>query len=128
MTASFSLFQLGPHALAHRVVMAPLTRMRSDPGEVPTPQMATCGSIANRARILLEITEAVSAVWGCGRVGVTLPPAGQYGSMSDSDPAATPILLTSKHRLDSSLIHLLLQLSEMPRRSRANPNSETYSR
>jgi hypothetical protein len=48
--------------------------------------------------------------------------------MSDSDPAATPILLTSKHRLDSSLIHLLLQLSEMPRRSRANPNSETYSR
>jgi N-ethylmaleimide reductase len=74
MTASFSLFQLGPHALAHRVVMAPLTRMRSDPGEVPTPLMATCGSIANRARILLEITEAVSAVWGCGRVGVTLPP------------------------------------------------------
>lgn len=74
MTASFSPFQLGPHALAHRVVMAPLTRMRSDPGEVPTPLMATCGSIANRARILLEITEAVSAVWGCGRVGVTLPP------------------------------------------------------
>lgn len=49
MTALFSPFQLGPHALAHRVVMAPLTRMRTDPGEVPTPLMATCGSIANRA-------------------------------------------------------------------------------
>ena len=245
MTSLFSPFQLGPYALAHRVVMAPLTRMRAGPGEVPTPLMATYysqrttpgglliseatpvspygfgyahtpgiftreqvagwrliteavharggriflqlwhvgrqshqdlqpggvlpvapsaiqaigeaytdagpkpypvpralglgeiagvvaefrqgaayalaagfdgvevhgangylpdqflqdgsnkrtdlygGSIENRARFLLEIVEAVSAVWGGNRVGVRLTPAGGYGSMSDSDPATT---------------------------------------
>ncbi len=47
------------------------------------------GSIANRARFLLEITEAATAIWGGDRVGVRLSPAGDYGSMSDSDPAAT---------------------------------------
>ena len=47
------------------------------------------GSIQNRARFLLEVTEAVTAVWGVGRVGVRLSPSGTYGSMSDSDPAAT---------------------------------------
>ena len=41
MPTLFSPFQLGPYALAHRVVMAPLTRMRAGPGEVPTPLMAT---------------------------------------------------------------------------------------
>ena len=47
------------------------------------------GSIENRARFLLEITEAVTAVWGGNRVGIRLSPAGEYGSMADSDPAAT---------------------------------------
>ena len=47
------------------------------------------GPIANRARFLLEITEAAAAVWGGERVGVRLSPSGEYGSMSDSDPAAT---------------------------------------
>ncbi|KAF2394338.1 hypothetical protein [Pseudomonas frederiksbergensis] len=28
-----STIQIGPHKLAHRVVMAPLTRMRSEPGD-----------------------------------------------------------------------------------------------
>lgn len=37
MSALFSPFQLGPYALAHRVVMAPLTHTRAGPGEVPTP-------------------------------------------------------------------------------------------
>ena len=47
------------------------------------------GVIENRARFLLEIVEAVRAVWGGDRVGVRLSPEGGYGSMSDSDPAAT---------------------------------------
>jgi N-ethylmaleimide reductase len=36
MTTLFSPFELGPYHLSHRVVMAPLTRMRSDPGEIPS--------------------------------------------------------------------------------------------
>jgi 2,4-dienoyl-CoA reductase-like NADH-dependent reductase (Old Yellow Enzyme family) len=47
------------------------------------------GSIENRARLLLEITDAVIGVWGAGRVGVHLAPRGDAHSMGDSNPAAT---------------------------------------
>lgn len=46
------------------------------------------GAIENRARLLLEVTEAVTSVWGSDRVGVRLSPAGKFNSMSDSDPKA----------------------------------------
>ncbi len=46
------------------------------------------GSIPNRVRLLLEVTEAVTGVWGADRVGVRLSPSGSFGSMSDSDPEA----------------------------------------
>jgi N-ethylmaleimide reductase len=44
------------------------------------------GSIANRMRFLLEITEAVSASIGSERLGVRLSPFGQYGGICDSNP------------------------------------------
>src|SRR6201997_4202968 len=47
------------------------------------------GPIENRARFLLEITRAAISVWGADRVGVRISPSSTYGSMSDSDPAAT---------------------------------------
>jgi N-ethylmaleimide reductase len=47
------------------------------------------GSIAKRARLLVEVTEAVADVWGPERVGVRLSPLNAYNGMSDSDPAAT---------------------------------------
>lgn len=47
------------------------------------------GSIENRARLLLEVTDAVISVWGSGRVGVHLAPRGDAHDMGDSDPAAT---------------------------------------
>jgi 2,4-dienoyl-CoA reductase-like NADH-dependent reductase (Old Yellow Enzyme family) len=47
------------------------------------------GSIENRARLLLEVTDACIAVWGANRVGVHLSPRGDVKSMGDSDPAAT---------------------------------------
>jgi N-ethylmaleimide reductase len=47
------------------------------------------GSIENRARFLLAVTEAVAGVWGADRVGVRLSPTGSFNSMSDSDPRAT---------------------------------------
>jgi 2,4-dienoyl-CoA reductase-like NADH-dependent reductase (Old Yellow Enzyme family) len=46
------------------------------------------GSIANRARLLLEVTDAVISVWGAGRVGMHLAPRGDAHTMGDSDPAA----------------------------------------
>jgi 2,4-dienoyl-CoA reductase-like NADH-dependent reductase (Old Yellow Enzyme family) len=47
------------------------------------------GSIENRARLLLEVTDAAISVWGPGRVGVHLAPRGDSNSMGDSDPKAT---------------------------------------
>ncbi len=47
------------------------------------------GPIAKRARLLLEVTEAVAKVWGATRVGVRISPVNSFNSMSDSDPDAT---------------------------------------
>ncbi len=47
------------------------------------------GSIENRARLLLEVTDACIAVWGPARVGVHLAPRGDAHTMGDSNPAAT---------------------------------------
>lgn len=46
------------------------------------------GSIANRARLLFEIVDAASAVFGAGRVGVRISPLVPFNDMTDSDPAA----------------------------------------
>jgi 2,4-dienoyl-CoA reductase-like NADH-dependent reductase (Old Yellow Enzyme family) len=47
------------------------------------------GPIENRARLMLEVTDAVISVWGAGRVGMHLAPRGDAQSMGDSDPLAT---------------------------------------
>jgi len=47
------------------------------------------GSIENRARLLLEVTDAVIDVWGADRVGVRLSPGGSFNSMHDDDPHET---------------------------------------
>ncbi|HWT38876.1 MAG TPA: alkene reductase [Paraburkholderia sp.] len=47
------------------------------------------GPIENRARLLLEVTDACIDVWGADRVGVHLAPRGDSHTMGDSDPAAT---------------------------------------
>ncbi|HJV72873.1 MAG TPA: alkene reductase [Noviherbaspirillum sp.] len=47
------------------------------------------GSIENRARLMLEVTDACISVWGASRVGMHLAPRGDSHSMGDSNPAAT---------------------------------------
>jgi 2,4-dienoyl-CoA reductase-like NADH-dependent reductase (Old Yellow Enzyme family) len=47
------------------------------------------GSIENRARLMLEATDAVISVWGAGRVGMHLAPRGDAHSMGDSDLTGT---------------------------------------
>src|SRR4051794_16306258 len=47
------------------------------------------GSVANRARFALEVTEAVIGVWGTQRVGYKLSPYFAGYSMSDSNPIET---------------------------------------
>jgi len=47
------------------------------------------GSIENRTRLLLEVVEAVTQVWGVKRVGVRISPINPFNSMHDSDPDNT---------------------------------------
>lgn len=47
------------------------------------------GPIENRARLMLEVTDAVISVWGENRVGMHLAPRGDAQSMGDSDPLTT---------------------------------------
>jgi 2,4-dienoyl-CoA reductase-like NADH-dependent reductase (Old Yellow Enzyme family) len=47
------------------------------------------GPVENRARLMLEVTDAVLSVWGASRVGMHLAPRGDAQSMSDSNPLAT---------------------------------------
>lgn len=47
------------------------------------------GAIENRARLMLEATDAAISVWGPDRVGMHLAPRGDVSSMGDSDRAAT---------------------------------------
>ncbi|MGD8572484.1 MAG: alkene reductase [Gammaproteobacteria bacterium] len=44
------------------------------------------GTLANRARFLLEVVNAVTEVWDPARVGVRLSPASSFNDMSDSKP------------------------------------------
>jgi N-ethylmaleimide reductase len=47
------------------------------------------GSVANRIRLLLQVTETVTDVWGADRVGVRISPLNGFNSMCDSDPGKT---------------------------------------
>lgn len=47
------------------------------------------GSIENRARLMLEVTDAVVSVWGAGRVGMHLAPRADAHDMGDSQRADT---------------------------------------
>jgi 2,4-dienoyl-CoA reductase-like NADH-dependent reductase (Old Yellow Enzyme family) len=47
------------------------------------------GPIENRARLMLEVTDAVVSVWGAGRVGMHIAPRGDAHDMGDSNLAAT---------------------------------------
>jgi N-ethylmaleimide reductase len=47
------------------------------------------GGALNRARFLLEVTEALVGEWGSDRVGVRLAPTNPFNDIADSNPAAT---------------------------------------
>ncbi|MCU0588022.1 MAG: alkene reductase [Syntrophobacteraceae bacterium] len=73
------------------------------------------GSIANRARFLLEVTEAVCGAWSPDRVGVRLSPTGVYNDMSDSDPPATfGHAAEALSRLGLAYLHLMEPLPGHP--------------
>ena len=66
------------------------------------------GPVENRARFLLEVTDAVTSVWGPHRVGVRLGPSGSWASMSDSDPQKTfGYAAEQLNRFDLAYLHII---------------------
>jgi len=66
------------------------------------------GSTQNRARFLLEVTEAIVGEWGAERVGVRLSPTNPFNSMSDSNPAATfSVAVGGLNRLGLAYLHIV---------------------
>jgi N-ethylmaleimide reductase len=70
------------------------------------------GSIENRARLLLEITEAVCDVWGGDRVGVRISPRGTFNSMHTSDREGTARYVAGAlNRFNLAYLHVVEQLA-----------------
>jgi N-ethylmaleimide reductase len=66
------------------------------------------GTVANRSRLLLEVTEAVVKAWSADRVGVRLSPTGEFNDMRDSDPIATfTAVAKSLNDFDLAYLHIM---------------------
>jgi N-ethylmaleimide reductase len=66
------------------------------------------GSVENRARFLLEVVDAVKAVWGLGRVGVRIGPSNKFGGMGDSRPDLTfPYVARALAPLGLAYLHVI---------------------
>jgi N-ethylmaleimide reductase len=66
------------------------------------------GSPANRARFLLEVTEAVTAAWEANRVGVRVSPLQTFNDMRDSEPARTFCYVAEElDRFDLAYLHVV---------------------
>ncbi len=67
------------------------------------------GSATNRARLVVEVMEAVAGEWGGGRVGVHLSPTNlAFNDISDSDPAQTfTTAVRALDRLGLGYLHLV---------------------
>jgi len=66
------------------------------------------GSVSNRARLPLEVAEAVTQACGAGRVGIRFSPGGVFNDMSDSSPLATfRHLLHELNRLQLAYVHVV---------------------
>ncbi|MCS5564491.1 alkene reductase [Marinobacter sp.] len=66
------------------------------------------GPIENRARLLLEVIEAVSGVFGSENVGVRLSPLNSFQSMKDSDPVGLITWLAKRlNEFGLAFVHLM---------------------
>ncbi|GAB1545487.1 alkene reductase [Scytonema sp. NUACC21] len=71
------------------------------------------GSIENRARLLLEVTEAVTSIWGRNRIGIRLSPNSTYNDMHDSDPVATfNYIAHALNHFDVAYLHIVEPIIE----------------
>lgn len=66
------------------------------------------GPVENRARLLLEVVDAVIKAWSADRVAVRLSPLNSYNDMRDSDPVGTYRYIAEKlNPLGLAYLHLM---------------------
>ena len=66
------------------------------------------GSLENRARFLLAVTDAVISVWGADRVGVRLSPSNKHGDIEDENRLETySYAVTEVTKRKPAYIHLV---------------------
>src|SRR5260221_5179368 len=116
MNTLFSPAKIGPYQLSHRVVMAPLTRMRSDPGDIPSDLMVKYYSQrASKGGLIISEATPVS-IRGYGY-------AGAPGIYSDSQMAGWRRVTDAVHAKGG---RIFLQLWHVGRQSHTDlqPNGE----
>src|SRR6202171_1884615 len=79
------------------------------------------GSIENRTRFLMEVTQAVIEVWGANRVGVRLSPYGVANGSGEADPMPLYThVIQSLDRLRLAYLHFLEPRSSGAGRAEVN--------
>jgi len=73
------------------------------------------GSIENRSRLLLEVVDEVSKIWGADRVGVRLSPLQPFNDIKDSDPKATfSYVVKALNQFNLAYLHITEMGAEAP--------------
>jgi N-ethylmaleimide reductase len=71
------------------------------------------GPARNRARLTLEVTDAVVQVWGADRVGIRFSPGGIFNDMHDSNPLETfSHVLHELNRFKLAYAHLIVSTED----------------
>jgi len=66
------------------------------------------GSIENRARLLLEVTDAIAGIWGSDRVGIRLSPISPANDIVDSNPEPLfTYVVEQLNRFNLAYLHLV---------------------
>ncbi|MBO0756571.1 MAG: alkene reductase [Bradyrhizobiaceae bacterium] len=87
------------------------------------------GSALNRARFLIEVTEALISEWGAERVGVRLSPTNPFNDIADSKPAATfTTAIDELNRLNLAYLHVVEPVAGDPVASGETPDIRYFRR
>jgi N-ethylmaleimide reductase len=87
------------------------------------------GSALNRARFLIEVTEALISEWGAERVGVRLSPTNPFNDIADSNPAATfATVIGELDRLNLAYLHIVEHAAGDPVASGEMPDIRYFRR
>lgn len=87
------------------------------------------GSALNRARFLLEVSEALAGEMGAERVGVRLAPTNPFNDIADSNPAATFATAVGElNRLNLGYLHIVEPLPSDPVAAGERPDIRFFRR